>query len=187
MFARSCGSWQLPYAAAAEGLPLRDRLDLEAHAVGCPECADALRNAGPIDSALRGAFASLRERRAMLAPGRVRVALGPRRLERQAWLRAPAFFIPLAKVSVMLGVTMFVIGGSIAPELTVPPAPPEAVQVYNRPQPPFDEINYLRWVRLTTRLDPVPTNASLPTRLPDGGRFDVEPVEIQMAPTQSPR
>src|SRR2546430_5063515 len=113
LFARGCGLSQLPYTARAEDLSIRDRFDIEAHASSCPECAAALRDAHSVDAALRIAFGPLRDRRAMLAPGRVRLALNSSRVERSTFVRVPRFFGRLAEVSVMVGVTLFVIGGGV--------------------------------------------------------------------------
>src|SRR2546425_2134964 len=112
LFARGCGLSQLPYTARAEDLSIRDRFEIEAHAASCPECAAALREVHSVDAALRSAFGPLRERRATLAPGRVRLALNSRRVERSTFVRVPRFFGRLAEVSVMVGVTLFVIGGA---------------------------------------------------------------------------
>jgi hypothetical protein len=186
LFSRGCETWQLPYAAAVDGLPLRERFDLEAHAATCPECADALRNAGAVNSALETAFAPLRESRAMLAPGRVRLALGPRPI-RRAWLRAPAFFGRLAEVSVMIGVTMFAVTGTFEnPQQTIAPEPRSVIEEYFRSQPPptDDLIDYFRWLRL----HPAPSeNRRDVVHYPVGGRFDIEPAEIVTNRTSTPR
>jgi hypothetical protein len=185
LFWRGCESWQLPYAAASDGLSARERMDLEQHAATCAECADALRNAGAVDTMLRTAYASFQERRALLAPGRVRLAVAPRPVRRSAWLRAPAFFARVAEVSVMFGVTLFALGGTIeAPQQAVPSPTHSVIQEYFRSQPPTDEIDYFRWLRLAR-----PDSAAIvrdPAHLPVGGRFDVEPAEIIKAST-SPR
>ncbi|TMC78453.1 MAG: hypothetical protein E6J15_02570, partial [Chloroflexi bacterium] len=88
---------------------------LETHAMTCSECADALRNGRPVDTALRGAFASLRERRTIIAPGRVRLAVGLTTATPSRWLLAPRFFGRLTEVSVMLAVTVFAVGSSLEP------------------------------------------------------------------------
>jgi anti-sigma factor RsiW len=147
LFSHGCDSWQLPYAAAAGGLSPSERLALEAHAAACPECADALRNVRAVDGAVRRAYGPLRERRVMLAPGRVRLALahaGPRSVERRTWLRAPAFFGRLAEVSVMLGVTIFVVGGSLAEPSVVPQQPPSVIEEYFRSRPAAEAGDALR-------------------------------------------
>src|SRR2546425_6918481 len=147
IFARGCGLSQLPYTARAEDLSIRDRFDIEAHAASCPECAAALRDAHSVDAALRSAFGPLRERRAMLAPGRVRLALNSSRVERSTFVRVPRFFGRLAEVSVMVGVTLFVIGGAVEyPQAGVPRHARAVIQGYFLKQPPPDEINYFRWL-----------------------------------------
>ena len=190
LFSRRCDFWQLPYAAATEGIPLRERLELEAHAAACSDCADALRNARAVDVAVRGAFDPLRQRRVMLAPGRVRLAVGAvapqgqRPLERQTWLRIPTFFGRLAEVSVMLGVTLFVVGGSFAEPHAVPQQPQSVIQEYFRSRPSDDDvIEYFRWLQL--RSTP-PAAAREAVRLPAGGLYDVEPAEIVTSRTATP-
>jgi hypothetical protein len=165
---------------------MRDRFDIETHAASCPECAAALQDAHSVDTALRRAFAPLRERRATLAPGRVRLALNSRRVERSTLFRVPRFFGRLAEVSVMVGVTLFVIGGSVEyPQSVAPQHPRSVIQEYFRRQPPTNEIDYFRWLRLN-RIDDA-SIVSDPVRFPDGGRYDFDPVEFVQAPTASPR
>jgi len=186
LFARGCGLSQLPYTATAEDLSIRDRFDLETHAASCPECSDALREAYSVDSALRRAFAPLRERRVMLAPGRVRLALGSRGVERSTLFRVPRLFGRLAEVSVMVGVTLFVIGGSVEyPQAAAPQEPRSVIHEYFRRQQPTDEIDYFRWLRLTHA--DVSKTVIEPVRLPVGGRYDYDPVEFVQVPTASPR
>jgi anti-sigma factor RsiW len=186
-FSRGCELRQMAYLAVAERLSARERVALEAHAVSCAECADALRNGRPMEIALRGAFAPLRERGTIIAPGRVRLAVGPRSARPNLWLRAPRIFGRLAEVSVMVGVTLFAVGSSLEMS-TRPPALPaverSVVQDYFRAQPPTDELNYFRWLRLV-KSDVSPTIPDA-THLPAGGRFDVDPVEIVKEHT-SPR
>lgn len=185
LFARRCEYRDLPYAAAAEGLPLLDRLALEQHAARCAECSDAIRNARAVDTALRVGFSRLRDRRAMLAPGRVRLALGPKPVERHPWLRVPALFGRLAEVSVMVGVTLFVVGGSFGEPRTVTPQPRSVIETYFESRPPGDDvIDYFRWLRLHPQPAPVVRDA---VRLPAGGLYDVEPLEITTSRTATPR
>ena len=186
LFGRGCGLSQLPYTARAEDLSMRDRFDIETHAATCPDCAAALQDAHSIDAALRGAFAPLRERRATLAPGRVRLALNSRSVEPSTLFRVPRFFARLAEVSIMVGVTLFVIGGSVEyPQSVTAPEPRSVIHEYFRKQPPTDEIDYFRWLRLT-RVDDAKIVAE-PVRFPNGGRYDFDPVEFLQAPTASPR
>ena len=186
LFARGCGLSQLPYTTRAEDLSIRDRFDIEAHAATCPECAAALRDVHAVDAALRSAFGPLRERRAMLAPGRVRLALNSRRVEPSTLFRVPRFFGRLAEVSVMVGVTLFVIGGSVEyPQSVAPQQPRSVIQEYFRKQPPTDELDYFRWLRLN-RTESAKV-VSEPVRFPDGGRYDFDFVEPVRAPTASPR
>ncbi|TMC75176.1 MAG: hypothetical protein E6J09_13720 [Chloroflexi bacterium] len=186
LFARGCGLSQLPYTARAEDLSIRDRFEIEAHAATCPECAAALREVHSVDAALRSAFAPLRERRATLAPGRVRLALNSRRVERSTLFRLPRVFGRLAEVSVMVGVTLFVIGGSVEyPQSVAPQQPRSIIQDYFRKQPPTDEIDYFRWLRLNRTESAMVV--SDPVRFPDGGRYDFDLVEPVRAPTASPR
>src|SRR2546422_4502627 len=160
LFARGCGLSQLPYTARAEDLSIRDRFDIEAHAASCPECAAALRDAHSVDAALRSAFGPLRERRAMLAPGRVRLALNSSRVERSTFVRVPRFFGRLAEVSVMVGVTLFVIGGAVRyPQAGVPQHARPGIQENFLKQPPPNEKHYFRRVR--------PNH----TQTPKGGRL----------------
>src|SRR5438093_13044591 len=115
-FSRGCESREAAYLVDASRLGARERIALEAHAASCAECADALRNGRPVDAALRGAFAPLRERRTIIAPGRVRLAVGPRSAAAtNPWLRMPRVFGRLAEVSVMVGVTLFAVGSSLGP------------------------------------------------------------------------
>lgn len=180
-----CESRQAAYLAGADRLGARERLALEAHARICLECADALRNGRPVDAALRGAFAPLRERRTIIAPGRVRLAVGPRTEAPSPWLRVPRFFGRLTEVSVMVAVTFFAVGTSLESSTPSVPAPrtPSVIEAYFRSQPPLYEIDYVRWLRLL-KADVSPTAS---TRLPMGGRFDGEAVEISQGPGESPR
>ncbi|HEY7623869.1 MAG TPA: hypothetical protein VIA63_02465 [Candidatus Limnocylindria bacterium] len=183
---RSCDRREAAYLAGSGRLSIGERIDIERHAIGCSDCADALRNARPVDVALRTAFAPLRERRTIVAPGRVRMAVGYRRPAATGWLRMPRIFGRLAEVSVMVGVTMFAVGSAIeAPAQQPAPAEEHSIlQAYFRAQPPFDEIDYFRWLRL---VKPDGTTETDATRLPVGGKFDAEPAEILKAPSASPR
>jgi len=190
LFSRGCGSRQAAYLAGADRLDTRERIELEAHAASCPDCADALRNSRPVDVALRGAFAPLRERRTMIAPGRVRLAVGPRSAAAtNPWLLAPRFFGRLAEISVMIGVTLFAVGTSLDPSTpssnTLTPTQ-SVVRQYVRAQPPLGEVDYVRWLRLV-KADASSTTVSDSTRLPMGGRFDYDPVENAKGPGASPR
>ena len=181
-----CESREAAYLAGIDRLGAKDRLALEAHARTCVECADALRNGRPVDSALRSAFAPLRESRTIVAPGRVRLAVAPRNAPASPWLRAPRFFGRLIEASVMVSVTLFAVGSSL--ESSASPAEPLApthsvVQDYFRAQPPLNDRDYLRWLRLL-KIDESPT---VSTRLPMGGRFDGDPVEFVKGPGASPR
>jgi hypothetical protein len=185
LFSRGCESRQAAYLAGAERLGARERVALEAHAASCTECADALRYGRPVDIAIRGAFASLRERRTIVAPGRVRLAVGAVPARPSPWQRAPRLFGLLAEVSVMVGVTLLAVGTSFEP----PSAPSSSLPVTQtmaqervRGQAPVDEIDYLRRVKLVNSND-TPT-VSTATRLLMGA-FDSDPVEIQKTP--SPR
>ena len=185
-FSLGCASGQRPYMAPADALSPADRLDLELHAASCVECAQALRDAVAVDAALKRAFAPLRARRTALAPGRVRMAVGPRLLDpRSGWLRAPALLARVAEVSVALGVTLFVITGSVEAPQAAAPQPRSVIREYFRSLPPFDEVGYFRWLRLA-RPDAL-TIARDDARLPVGGLFDTEPAEIQSARAASPR
>jgi anti-sigma factor RsiW len=188
LFSRGCESRQAAYLAGADRLGTRERIALEAHAAGCADCADALRNGRPVDAALRGAFAPLRERRTIIAPGRVRLAVGPRSVAAaNPWLRAPRFMGRLAEVSVMVSVTLFAVGSSLVP--TTQPSSltstHSVVQEYFRAQPPLAEVDYVRWLRLL-KAD-VSATVSDSTRFPMGGRFDYDPVEFAKGSGVSPR
>lgn len=191
LFFGGCESRQDAYLAVAGRLGARDRVALEAHAATCAECTDALRNGRPVDVALRGAFAPLRERRTIIAPGRVRLALGPRSAGPSAWLRAPRYLGRLAEVTVMLGVTLFAVGSSLEPSARQPSSAPTTnevnavVQDSFRAQARLAEIGYLRWLRLEKPYDS-PTVA-IATRLPMGGRFEYDPLEILQGPGASLR
>jgi anti-sigma factor RsiW len=189
LFSRDCESRQTAYLAGADRLGARERIALEAHAATCADCADALRNSRPIDAALRGAFAPLRERRTIIAPGRVRLAVGPRSAAAtNPWLRAPRFVGRLAEVSVMVGVTLFAVGSSLGPTTSSTSSltsTHSVLQQYFRAQPPLGEVDYVRWLRLL-KADASST-VSDPTRLPMGGRFDYDPVEFAKGSGVSPR
>ena len=172
LFSRGCESRQAAYLAVADRLGVDERIALEAHATSCAECADALRNSRPVDVALRGAFAPLRERRTIIAPGRVRLAVGPRSAKSNPWLRATRLFGRLAEVSLMVSVTLFAVGTSLEPstrQSTSAPATHSVLQQYFRAQPPVNEIDYVRWLRLT-KPDDSPTVSD--TTRPRVGRFD---------------
>jgi hypothetical protein len=189
LLARGCESRQVAYLVGADRLGARERIALEAHAATCAECADALRNSRPVDVALRGAFAPLRERRTIIAPGRVRLAVGPRSAPpTNPWLRVHRFFGRLAEVSVMVGVTLFAVGSSLGPttsSTTSLTSTHSVVQEYFRAQPPRTEVDYVRWLRLL-KADASSTAPDL-TRLPMGGRFDYDPVEFAKGSGVSPR
>jgi hypothetical protein len=188
LFSRGCASREAAYLVGADRLDVHKRVRLEAHAASCAECADALRYGRPIDSALRGAFAPLRERRTTIAPGRVRLALGPRSAAASnPWLRAPRLFGRFAEVSVMVGVTLFAVGTSLEPATRPSSIAPthSIVQEYFRAQPPLGDIDYVRWLRLVK--DDAPSTATDPTRLPMGGRFDYDPVEFEKGSGVLPR
>jgi hypothetical protein len=188
LFSRACESRQTAYLAAADRLAPRERIALEMHAASCADCADALRNGRPMDVALRSAFAPLRDRRTIVAPGRVRLVVGSPAIRDDRWVRVPRFFGRLTEVSVMVGVTLFAVGSSLGPSTTQSPTgavTQSVVQAYFRAQPPIDDIEYLRWLRLG-RADGSATASDI-TRLPMGGRFDGEPIEIQKGSGAAPR
>jgi hypothetical protein len=187
LFSHRCESRQAAYLAWADRPDMGERIALEAHAATCVECADALRNGRRVDAALRGAFSPLRERRTIIAPGRVRLAVGPISTATNPWLRAPRFFGRLAEVAVMVGVTLFAVSTTFDPSAaptSSTPATHSVVQQYLRAQPPVGDIDYLRWLRLNK--PDVSSPAADQTRLPMGGRFDGDPVEIQKALGISP-
>jgi hypothetical protein len=189
LFARGCDSREAAYLLGADRLGARERIALEAHAASCGDCADALRNGRPVDLALRRAFAPLRERRTIIAPGRVRLAVGPRTAaQTNPWLRVPRVFGRLAEVSVMVGVTLFAVGSALdpatRPSSSLTPTH-SIVEEYFRAQPPLGDIDYVRWLRLV-KADASST-VSDPTRLPMGGRFDYDPVEYAQGPGALPR
>jgi hypothetical protein len=182
-----CESREAAYLAGTDRLGARERAALEAHAVTCVECADALQSGRPMDSALRDAFAPLRERRTIIAPGRVRLAVAARNEPAGPWLRAPRVFGRLIEASLMVSVTLFAVGTSLdSSTVQVPSLTPthSVVQDYFRAQPPTNDRDYLRWLRLLKADDPSPTAS---TRLPMGGRFDGDPVEYLKGPGASPR
>jgi hypothetical protein len=188
LFSR-CESRQAAYLLGADRLSARERIALETHAATCPECADALRNGRPVDVALRRAFAPLRERRTIIAPGRVRLAAGPRSAPvTNPWFRVPRFFGRLTEVSVMVAVTLFAVGTSLdpstRPSTSLTPTH-SIIQEYFRAQPPLADIDYVRWLRLV-KADASST-VSDTTRLPMGGRFDYDPVEYAKGPGAVPR
>ena len=182
-FGRACSGGRFPYLAATGELSPRERLEFEAHAASCPRCTEALRDGVALDIALRRAYTPLARRRALLAPGRVRVALGPPPRRAPFW-RMPALVARLAEVSVALGVTMFVLSGSLEepPAAVRDQAPRSVIQEYFRGVPPTDDVKYFRWLRL----QPAPVARVEPVRFPAGGRYDVDPVEILALPTSTP-
>ena len=188
IFARSCESLEAAYLAGALPLDPRERLVLEAHAASCAECADVLRNTRPVDVALRDAFGPLREHRTIIAPGRVRLAVGPTAAPTTSpWLRAPRFVGRIAEVSVMVAVTIFAVTTSLEPSTRPTSIAPthSVVQEYFRSQPPLGDIDYVRWLRLVkVNVSPL---APDPTRLPMGGRFDYDPVEVEQGSGVLPR
>jgi hypothetical protein len=189
LFSRGCESHQAAYLLGADRLGARERIALETHAATCVDCADALRNGRPVDVALRRAFAPLRERRTIIAPGRVRLAVAPRAAPvTNPWFRVPRFFARLTEVSVMVSVTLFAVGTyldpSTRPSTSLTPTH-SVVQEYFRAQPPLSDIDYVRWLRLV-KADASST-VSDPTRLPMGGRFDYDPVEYAKGPGALPR
>jgi hypothetical protein len=188
LFPRGCESRQAAYLVGADRLGAPERIALEAHAMTCSECADALRNSRPVDIALRGAFASLRERRTIIAPGRVRLAVGPRSAAPNRWLPWPRLFGRLSEVSVMLAVTVFAVGSSLeastSPTSPLSPTPSVLQEYFLHARPPLDEIDLLRWPRLV-KPDDSPTASN--TRPPVGVRFYSDPVEIVEVSGTSPR
>jgi len=186
---RGCEFRQSAYLVGADRLGARERVALEAHARTCAECADALRNSRPVDIVLRGAFAPLRERRTIIAPGRVRIAVASGGEAPNRWLPLPRLFSRLTEVSVMLAVTMFAVGSSLEPSTrpASPLSPTNSVvqEYFLHARPPLDEIELLRWPKLVRADDS--STVSDTRRLPSGGRFDTEPVDIVRATGTSPR
>jgi hypothetical protein len=189
LFSRGCESRQAAYLLGADRLGARERIALEAHAASCGDCADALRNGRPVDLALRRAFAPLREQRTIIAPGRARLAVGPTSAaQTNPWLRLPRVFGRLAEVSVMVGVTLFAVGTSLDPSMTLSGSltpTHSVVEEYFRAQPPIGDRDYVRWLRLL-KADASST-VSDQSRLPMGGRFDYDPVEYAKGPGAVPR
>ena len=171
-FSRGCESRQAAYLFRAYRLGAPERIALEAHAASCAECADALKNSRPVDAALRVAFAPLRERRAMIAPGRVRLAVLPRTaVATNPWRRVPGFFGRVTEVSVMVGVTLFAVGTSLGPSTrpSVSLTPTHSIVEQYFRAPPAGDIDYLRWLRLV-KADASSTVSDI-TLVPMGGRI----------------
>jgi hypothetical protein len=88
----------------------------------------------------------------------------------------------------MIGVTMFAVGSSLEPSTPQPdsamPARTVVLDAFYA-HGPLPEIDYLRWLRLVK--PDVSHTASDTARLPMGGRFDGDPVEIQKGMGASPR
>jgi anti-sigma factor RsiW len=172
-----CELRQSAYLAAADRLGAGERIALEAHASTCADCADALRNGRPLDGALRVAFAPLRERRTIIAPGRVRMAVGPRTVTPSPWLRMPRLFGRLTEVTMMVAVTLFAVGSSLD-WTTRQSAPvretPSVIEEYFRAQTSHADNAYVRWLRLVSVND----SATVPSDTP---------VEIQREVRASPR
>ena len=180
-----CESREAAYLDGAERLGARERLALETHARTCVECADALRNARPVDVALRGAFAPLRERRTIIAPGRVRLAVGPRTAAPEPWLRVPQLFGRLTEGAVMVAAALFVVGASLQSATPSVPAPVthSVIEDYYRSRPPVGDVDYLRWLRLVKTDD----SSTAPIPLSVGDSVDGEAVDILQGPGGSPR
>lgn len=127
----------------------RERLELEAHADGCPRCDTALRDLTTISLALDRAYAPLRERGTLLSPARVRLAARVEPSVTVPWWRA-GFIGRLSEATMALGFAALVLGGSL--DVAVQPSavisPPSVIKDYFRTQPPADETAYLRWLRL---------------------------------------
>jgi hypothetical protein len=188
LFLHGCEYREAAYLAAADRLASRERLALEAHAAWCVDCADALRNGPPVDAALRGAFAPLRARHTIIAPGRVRLAVGPRNATPSPWRRAPHLLARLAEVSVMLGATLLVVGSSLEPATrpsSSATATRSAAQESVRADSSLADVDYLHWLRLVKPHDS--STVSDAARLPMGGRFDFDPVEILKGSSASAR
>jgi hypothetical protein len=146
--------------------------------MSCVECADALRQAFKVDVALHRAFAPLRERRAQLAPGRVRLAAGLPPGTGSTRLRAPAFFARLAEFTVAAGVALFAMTGTLGEfNQTRAPQPPEVTREEARPVAPSDvDVDYLRSrAQAERKARAVEESAGAVA-----GRSDDEPVEIVM-------
>jgi hypothetical protein len=146
-------------------------MELEAHAAKCFECAETLRDAVALDAIVDRAFAPLREARTSLAPGRVRLALAPRRRESPArWLPATRLFTRVAEVSVALGVTLFVLTSTLESPPAATPQTPSVIQAYYRSRPPADALS-MRWARLQPGGSQAQADA---VRFPAGGRYDYD-------------
>jgi hypothetical protein len=188
LFSHGCDSRQAAYLVGPDRLGARERIALEAHAGSCAECADALRNGRHVDVALRRAFAPLRERRTVIAPGRVRLAVARRTAAATSpWLRVPRLFGRLAEVSVMVSVAIFAVGSNVGPSTHVSSSVTTThsiLEEYFRAQPPAGDTDYVRWLRLV-KADASSTSSN-PTRLPMGGRFDYDPVEVAKGALGSP-
>jgi anti-sigma factor RsiW len=130
-------------------LHARERLELEAHADGCPRCDAALRDLTTISVALDRAYAPLRQRGTLLSPARVRLAARVEPVVSVPWWRA-GFIGRLSEATMALGFAALVLGGSLdlAVQSSAVHSPPSIIKDYFRTQPPADETAYMRWLRL---------------------------------------
>jgi anti-sigma factor RsiW len=153
LFSVACRAAEQKMADLFTGeLHARERLELEAHADSCARCDAALRDLAMISVALDRAYAPLRQRGTRLSPARARLAA---RVEPRPtglpWWRI-GFVGRLSEATMALGFAALVLGGSLdlaAQPGVVPSAPSVSViRDYFRAQPPADEADYVRWLRL---------------------------------------
>ena len=140
---------------ALRTLATAERLDVELHISACARCARTLRALEVAGAAYDQAFARLRSRRVLIAPGRARLAAATKPRVGFAFL-APSrvLRLRLAEAAVAFGVmTLAVVGsGHVEPSRAVPPSPSQAAAVVPAaaaPQP--EDSQSMRAMRLKYR------------------------------------
>jgi anti-sigma factor RsiW len=120
-------------------LAATERVEMERHASGCAQCARTLRGLELADSAYDRAFATVRSRRAHIAPGRARLAAATEPQVGLA-LTVPARLLRLrlAEATLAFGVMTLAVVGSLGvePPRATTPSPEPAVLVAPAPAAP---------------------------------------------------
>jgi anti-sigma factor RsiW len=113
-------------------LPVTERVDLERHLGVCARCARTLLALEAAGSAYDQAFARLRSRGVLIAPGRARLAAArERRVGLAIAIPAQLLRLRLAEATLAFGVMTMAVVGSLAiePSPATPPSPEPAVLV----------------------------------------------------------
>lgn len=112
-------------------LTARERFETDAHAAGCPRCADAMRDLGATAVALERAYAPLRDSHVSLSAARVRLALRTP-IRSSPIVRYARLTAKLNEVAVAAAVMLFAVLGTLpAPAVVSGTEPVTALRLRN--------------------------------------------------------